>query len=468
MNSQKLFALTLVFSLVGSAVAAHTANVTENTLQPAEGVELVQQHSVFVELIMEENEHDDKDVIDNFGAVVGLVKQCKMQDRGMFDNAVLWFNDQFLFGTKEEKEERNPMGINPNRTHDSVAGEGGFVHENYDANGDLIERWGGCWIPVGFAHAFQSAGNDPDAVREAIEADHVEETQCDIVLESLKEDRDIDTGEEGETVCETEDGQVIRVGGTDRGSKCGAINDNHSHYVTDPNGFQWVIDVSDCDDIEGFLYTVHLQVDPSTNQGIADRADWAYTDGTLRQGAPIAGPDDDIWQECKDAGPLGPDKCTLEYSFLLAINLDLHSPTRGEDDPLAPEHCPEGERFDDRNWALEGESHPHNPEENECGDTHTHPTLDMDIMFHDKAPAWIHDNPYWDSEDTDQTTTGTPPEVQFGSGPGNWDDCMPQSINAESSYQEDAIWDRNFRHPCDSVQDRGFHAHDGSQTTYPS
>lgn len=473
MRYKQLFALVLVGTLIGSAMAAHEAHESElGEAMGAPDVQVVQQHAVFVELIAEDVEDDREEDITNLGVVAGLVKECEEPRGGAFDNAVLWFNDQFLFGSKTDIDEREKMGMNPDRTHDSVDGGDGFVDKNRNADGDIVERWGGCWVPNGFAHAFQSDGNDPETVRAAIDEDNVEISGCEELISLDSADVPPDAKDQ---VCEVDEeaGQPMNDspfrGGTQPGSVCDA-EATHSYYVTDPNGFQWVIDVSeDCDGIEGPLYTAHLQIDPTTNLGIADRADWSYSDGTQRLGVPYMenSTDSELWDDCK-AGGATFDKCSIEYSFLIAANLDDHDPTRSADDDEAPTHCPEGERFDDQNWALHGESHPHSPEEDACGDTHTHPSLDIDIMFHDKAPFWIEESPYWDNAHSDDTTAGTPPEVTFPSGPGNWDACVPQSINAESDYQEAAIQDRTFQHPCDSVQDRGFHAHDGSQTTYPS
>ncbi len=440
--SQRLFALVLVFTLIGSSLAA--GHVYVNTGYIAEDHQLVQQHTVFVSLIKEEGEFPPDEEIIELGAVVGLVKECQTTlSKGPFDNAVLWLNDQFLFGNKTHFDERpvemdtEKMGENPDREHESVEGDEGFVEKNRDDEDRLMERHAGCWIPRGFMHAVQSSGNNGEAVRAVIDAD-------------------IDDSNDSSP-----------------GSHC---QYDVSFYVTDPNGNHWVIDRMDCASINGYMYTSHLQVDPSSphRQGFADRADWAYSDGTVRSGAPYMGPGADTWDECKDANQNGPtfDKCSIEYSFLLSITLDEHSGGR------TITHC-DGDRSGDDNWALSGESHPHHPsdDEHDCGPEHEHEAYNFDLIFHDRAPHWIEQRPYWDNAHTATTTHGTPPSVEFEldpddehgkdttyvcSIPDDWEDP-----DAEP-YQENNIREREWRYPCDSHADRGFHAHDGTQTPRPT
>ncbi len=179
MNSRKLFAMFLVLALSGSALAIQQQQLYQNTGLTAEGLPAIQQHSVFVEIVVEEQ--DQVEQIHQFAAVVGLVKKCK-QVRNVFDNAVLWFNDQFLFGNKSAVEKNvtppSALGENPNRTITQEdftdnnrnngtalgAGTGDNEGGNPDRDGfvsrdGMRERWGGCFIPNGFVHAIGS--DDP-------------------------------------------------------------------------------------------------------------------------------------------------------------------------------------------------------------------------------------------------------------------------------------------------------------------
>src|SRR5919109_1533559 len=109
MGGRKILALAIALAMTGSALAAAQQRLFRSIDDDddgftdgieAQGVVAIQQHSVFVEIVLEVRENVTQ--IHQFAAVVGLVKKCR-EARNIFDNAVLWFNDQFLFGNKTNK-----------------------------------------------------------------------------------------------------------------------------------------------------------------------------------------------------------------------------------------------------------------------------------------------------------------------------------------------------------------------------
>lgn len=265
MNSRKLFALFLVLALTGSALAVQQQrlyrtvqdNPSSEADPEARGLIAIQQHSVFVEIIVEVRENVTQ--IHQFAAVVGLVKKCK-QVRNVFDNAVLWFNDQFLFGNKSNRTVNvtppNAMGRNPeriindseltdpNRNNgsgtwdpatngaevDEVGGapnEGGNpdrdgfvgIRPRTLPNGTVVpanfERWGGCFIPRGFVHAI--GADDPLSTGKVAEVNGITLGLNNIanVKSLLSLDRSCS-------------GCIFEYAG--------------SFYITDPNNHRWVVD----------------------------------------------------------------------------------------------------------------------------------------------------------------------------------------------------------------------------------
>ncbi len=395
----------------------------------------VQQHTIFVELVIEEDrEGGVGQDITPFGAIVGLIKKCDRvaEETSQFDNAVLWFNDQFLFG---DKQSRSGGDENASAPEDALG-------ENPIGS----QIWPGCWIPNGFAHATPSG--EMEGAKTAL----------------AQQKRGIDTFEY-----------------------------DTSFYVTDPNGFSWLVDKYDyetmstlpvdcdeaedtpfadepentsveeecesaeeecdsveekceetkfeaskayCEDIEedgsglfcrsgetGTMWTVHLQVDPQTESGIIDMAPWAKSNGEIRSGMP--------YNESVQNGS------GIEYDFLLAIDVfngpdEVHNNTTEK-------------------GADEGYSHPHNPEVSEDSPGHLHETQELDVFYNESAPAFTEENDYWDEH-------GAPPSVN--------EDC---SNGTSGDPQRDAaVASRTFE-VCDRVDDAGrYHQHDGSQTPRPT
>jgi len=352
-NSRKLFALLMVFALTGSALAAQQ-NTYLNTEHKAKDVTAVQQHSVFVEIVVEAEA--DREQIHDFAAVVGLVKKCK-QVRNVFDNAVLWFNDQFLFGDKETQQKNETdagMGFNPNNS--STEDEDVFIPRNgSDA------RWGGCFIPDGFMHAI--GGDDPYATGNA-RAEVSQNNQTVAKTEQNDTSNQRETRVFGGGLNTNDNIDIVRnLIDLDNGCSGCVFEYQSTFFITDPNGHQWMVDklvypgsfqgnlfqenvFSDncasgdgavpqsdprdsynhqdrcedtpnndskenhcedgsryCDDDSGDesagftatepIFTTKIQVDPESpyDSGFADEANWQYSDGTgPRAGMPY--PDD--------------------------------------------------------------------------------------------------------------------------------------------------------------------------------
>lgn len=422
MNRRKMIALFLVLALTGSALALQQQKVykEDNGDPRAEGVVAVQQHSVFVELIVEQNDTVRQE--HKFAAVVGLVKECK-EVRNVFDNAVLWFNDQFLFGTKANNRTNvtSDFGFNPNRSHNlSNPDDPGFVRAQ-----DNQERWGGCFIPNGFIHAIGQ--DDPYGLEQGVDADAG------------------GTGEPG-TVAAGGDGIGFVKNLIRQDNACNGCIFEYSgtFYITDPNGHGWMVDKTlypvsfegdlfqssgECDEgnflgiqeptdnhhcdraeddgsappnadnhcfdgdaecdgsgshdshkVAGMtlrepLFSVHVQVDPDTRQGFADEAIWAYDSGDLREGMPrYENADTPNYEPCRTLND--GTQCAIEYNFLIAVDFDSFDDfgidveetntnsnvsSQGENEIIADgkEHGFQGADNGDQAW--QGNSHPHNP-----------------------------------------------------------------------------------------------------------
>jgi hypothetical protein len=223
----------MVFALIGSALAAQRDNVyrEDGNVEDieAESVTAVQQHTVFVEIIAEKEKKVNETEIHQFAAVVGLVKQCIQEERNdRFDNAVLWFNDQFLFGDKENNQEKvndtkpdERLGVNNDAEEEN--GTQHFYGAQERNPGPYDERWGGCYIPDGFVHAIGK--DDPFGCGAEGGLADVEETRLDCG----------DLGQSNIDVVE----QLISLDG----SCAGCIFEYQgSFFVTDPNGHDWIVD----------------------------------------------------------------------------------------------------------------------------------------------------------------------------------------------------------------------------------
>ncbi|MGH2669549.1 MAG: hypothetical protein ACRDH5_10650, partial [bacterium] len=174
MNSKQLLGVVAALVISVPAFAAADQYLYHNTGLTAQGVLAIQQHTVFVEIVEEKVRERDVVQIHQFAAVVALVKVCRQEiRRDVFDNAVLWFNDQFLFGDKERNESRknvtrfdgSPGADAPevNRLGVLQAGYKIFETRDIDIGDNTTEsktwnqhgygRWVGCFVPRGFLHA---------------------------------------------------------------------------------------------------------------------------------------------------------------------------------------------------------------------------------------------------------------------------------------------------------------------------
>ncbi len=503
MNSKKAMALALVLAFTGSAMAAGNTYMSHE----ADDVQVVQQHTVFVELVLESDDVDGIDEIHEFGAVVGLVKECVMRGEGQqFDNAVLWFNDQFLFGTKnstgggDHHVPNDALGEQPPpREYDQkgqTEGEPGFL----DAH-ELKERWGGCFIPSGFMHGIsasapygtgslsQTEGDAPgdtnlapsgsEMVKQLIDLDNdcfgcIFEYEATFYITDPNNNRwmvdklvypvslggDLFASGGGE---DCYDGSGISPVPDPRstGVHADECEDDHANKSsTDPGednhrSHDGTGDEQTVEPVVEPIYTVHLQVDPSTGTGFADEAKWAYETGEIRDGAPYPTKGDTTWDLCKEEHMRKEARpCAIEYNFLLAMDFAAFNSTTGT---YQQDNVRHGEGED---WNThQGDSHPHNPdgETNEDGDLkesdrgpeHHHSTVNVDLFFYEESPYFVTQHEYWDEN-------GAPPEV---------DSECEEAIDA-SEEQQDAVKNRAVM-VCDTTSRHGdFHAHDGSQTIH--
>jgi hypothetical protein len=432
----KLHVLVLAIALLVPVGAIHAMSNDQQTYESmrATSVQGVQQHTIFLEMIVESEREGDN--IEPFAAIVGLVKKCnRVKDQSQFDNAVLWFNDQFLFGQKSS-------GGDTNETPETAIGE----------NPPDADLYPNCWIPNGFAHVVPSG--------ELEEAEHAIERE--------------DAGD-GTTF------RGVAVSGT-------TFQHRGSYYVTDPNGASWVVDkftyemsrhchepgngtedetAETCQTesdsflqtsgVYGTLYTVHLQVDSQTQQGFRDVATWSYPDGELRSGLPHNESVEDDPATAENERQTEP---SIEYDFLVAVDLGgggsvVHNDTEG------------GE-------SREGNSHPHRGKDNQtrnndgtCSDgsdgvgdeqqgcapstpRHEHDTQDFDVFYNKSAPNFVEENRYW-------TEDGTPPSVS--------EDCQTgTSGDAERDEAIEARANNGGWIVCDPQVDTPYHKHDGSET----
>ena len=252
MERRRLVAL-LVILLVGiPSLAAADTYLRAGTGLQARGVAAVQQHTVFVEIVQQETVVEDVVQIHQFAAIVALVKNCvNIRERRLFDDAVLWFNDQFLFGDKNRQsivknstevpgESEALGGVMNNPAEDEFdRGEDGTNNTgdetpSWDSDGTLKfmrrfgassgkptgqngnsvggpgpGRWVGCFVPAGFLHAV--GADDPYGIAAS------GTNNIDIVENLIEVDHDPNCA-----------GCVFSYVG--------------SFYVTDPNGFNWLVD----------------------------------------------------------------------------------------------------------------------------------------------------------------------------------------------------------------------------------
>lgn len=444
MEFRRLVAIGLVLALTGSAAAAQQQRLfkpdtfTINDVE-LEHIQAVQQHTIFLEIILQKDQGPGGPDVTPFAAIVGLVKKCDRQpDRQLFDNAVLWFNDQFLFGQKQAFQG------DANQTPDSAIGE----------NPPDAEIWPNCWIPNGFVHVVPNG-----------------------------------TIDEAKQALRHEDDET----GPTRLQRSSTFTYQGSFYVTDPNGARWLVDKfiynlphhchrpgedhdNDTPDNPctsdnlfanafggsetGTMWTVHLQVDSQTQQGFRDQATWAYPNGTLRPGMPYNASTQDDPNTSEDERVTEPP---VEYDFLIVVD---EFPQRGSTVHNESNDAP----------AWQGNSHPHRGKDNQTktdngnciagsdgiGDQqqgcapatpgHQHTTGTFSVFFNKSAPDFVENNPYWNED-------GAPPPVTEDCGTGTSGD--PQRDAAIQARNDSFI-------VCDRQAPSSFHAHNGSETIQPT
>jgi hypothetical protein len=517
---RRVVAVLLVLALTGSALA-----VTQQRLYrgggdgdlEASGVETVQQHSVFVEIVVEEQDVEQE--IHEFGAVVGLIKECK-KVRNVLDNAVLWFNDQFLFGEKQIEEK--------NVTEDAL----GFNPQDNDlmqTNGET-GRWGGCFTPDGFALAigadypFGVGYHDDDLPDREECLDHqVNDNQTCVPpndnMDVVKQLIDLDNRCQG-CIFEYQSsffitdpnypnsfqdvrwlvdkfvyplsvmGNVFQEGEDNVGNQgeCSSGNgtipisdprDNYPHHdrceddVPRNNHECSQDDEDDCrplpksesdgeetDKVDTTvvepLYSVHLQVDWTSPEGMGfiDKAPWEYETGASVKGMPISEDEDDpAYTKCK-SDPIENHECSIEYNFVLAVDFAAFDDT--EDVP--------GENEVDEDGARHGEGQRPQPDAHE-GNSHPHNPNQFSAgpnHKHDTVDLdiFFHEQaPHFVMENKYWDEHGSPPEMT--------EDCST-AANDVSDERRSAVEDRT---PivCDVDSDSSqFHAHDGTETPRPA
>ncbi|MDX1610723.1 MAG: hypothetical protein R3185_00025 [Candidatus Thermoplasmatota archaeon] len=376
MNSRKLFALFLVLALTGSALAVQQQRLykeeSSSDIDPAaEGVIGIQQHSVFVEIIVEQEV--DREQIHQFAAVVGLVKKCK-KVRNVFDNAVLWFNDQFLFGNKSV-DERNvtppdAMGYEPNQTlnvtddmldsnYDAAGApdrDGFASNQTIDSNGDgypeeFYQRWGGCYIPDGFVHAI---GADDPYTWNTVERDSATVNEQGTGVDADQNGSD-DASASGSAGTGGQTGAT-----TDRSVSASASASNETESFVDEDE-EFSTGFSVCDNICLTKQLINLDND-------CEGCIFEYV-GTFY----ITDPNDHRWMIDKFVYPLDmagylgfgddPTNCHLGAGFACGLEADRHR-DRAEDDGI-----PENSFYDDGECEDNGRTvDPEPNREDECAD----------------------------------------------------------------------------------------------------
>jgi len=512
--------VVLALTLTASVLAAQRDNVYRGDEPDAEGVTAVQQHSVFVEIVTEEQKRENETQIHQFAAVVGLVKECvNEQRRDQFDNAVLWFNDQFLFGQKsDEVRDVNQSGLGQNPPDNNLS--------TYEGD---TGRYPGCTIPDGFAVAIgeddpygcgsysvpQDARNasdrcaegtstNVDLVRQLIELDRrcqgcIFEYQSSFFVTDPNDNRWIvdklvyPVSVLGNLFQEGED-NVLRDG--DCASGNGTVpfsdpRDNNPHQDTCRSDgsprYQHSCEDGDgeCQSPEGGaedpvdrappeepedrraanatlvepIYLTHQQVDPLSRgpQGHLDEALWEYDDDTKSQvrGMPRAQDESHpLYDECKTDKFSASLECSVEYTFLIAIDFEAFDDTDrvpGENE-VAEDDAEHGEGAFPQPKARDGNSHPHNPQTFGEGPTHTHDTVNLDLFFTRQAPQFVTENAYWDEY-------GHPPEFAG--------DCSGVGEDANANASRESAIEARSPIVCDVDGDGPFHAHDGSETVDP-
>jgi hypothetical protein len=451
--------------------------------------------------------------------VVGVILKCK-QVRQTFDNAVLWFNDQFLFGEKSN-ETYNKTDPSDSDVMGAVPQDNNYVKRNGETG-----RYGGCYTPDGFAHAIGTddpygVGTDdgaaPDAEtcrsyshdREEASADEevcadppsdnmdVMRTLIDLdnrcrgcifeyqssffisdpnyavtkqdvswivdklvypvsVLGNLFQEGEDNVGNDGD--CTSDNGTVAAVPYSDprdeypHHDRCSGDAGENNHRCTE----------DDCrsadqrkrpeegpaanDTLVEPLFSVHLQVDRGRDrEPFLDRAPWEYKNGAGPVfGMPIAQSEaEEGFVPCQSDRWTPDYECAVQYNFLLAVDFGAFDANETTED--GAKH---GEDRFPQPKARDGNSHPHNTEEVGAGPNHEHDTVSLDIFFHERAPFFVMDNPYWD---------------EFGSPPAVDDECAQPAGDVSSEEREQAIRDRT---PivCDTEMDQDTHEHDGSET----
>jgi len=524
-NSRKLIALFLVFALTGSALAAQQQRLYRGSADgdaEASGVTAVQQHSVFIEIVVEDEEEPDE--VHKFAAVVGLIKKCK-QVRNVFDNAVLWFNDQFLFGDKrnnvEENETEKGLGSQPDLTAEELnatAEEKGFVGESWNGTA----RWGGCYTPDGFAHAI--GADDPFGT---------------VNVEAGGADENVSAEDTQTGIFSADDNRDVVKNLIDLDQRCnGCIFEyDSSFFVVDPNGHEWIVDKylyplsvmgnlfssgqgDDCGDSEsndtaspftiddpreghdpntckddteddrdnhrggsesGFadpalyepLFSVHLQTDTDTPDGLgfADQARFQYnataddTQATAeRNGAIYPGEDAQTREACETT--ITPDRrCSIEYNFLIAVDFaafDGGGTSTGDGDPSVTQR---GENEKTGCAVEHGEGGADNDTAYWQGNSHPHNPENRSA-----SPNHCHSSVNLDIFFHSTAPKYTTDHQYWTDGAGTPVSWGPECNSEEdtetfSEGQDESAIDARTPLVCDDDSDAGeFHAHDGNQT----
>jgi len=503
----------LVLALTGSALAVTQERIYNGDEAEASGVTGVQQHSVFVEIIVEDK--DGEEEVHKFAAVVGLIKKCK-RVRNVFDNAVLWFNDQFLFGEKNNEQVRN-------ETPESALGVNPEDNNLKKPNGET-GRWGGCYTPDGFAFAIGK--DDPYGAGPVFASDEMANA----------------TGREG---CEQARASAADNGyeGNATAGNCGPLDDNmdlvkrlidldqacagcifeyqSSFFISDPNmpdtfeDVSWIVDKmvypvsvlgnlfqegednigndGSCESDDGTVpvsdprdsYPHHDRCDDRSEQGnhdcsdgeachnetqdavlveplfavhlqvdssgmgYVDQAPWTYEDGSDVKGMPITENPFDEAYEGCKTDQRASYECSIEYNFLLAVDFAAF-----DNGPTDSED--EIRETDVRHGKGE------NPQPDAAaGNSHAHNPRTFDAgpqHAHDALTLdvfFYEEAPYFVTENAYWDENGAPPAVN--------EDCSGPEQDVSDERRE-AI---EVRTPivCDTDEDGGeFHAHDGSET----
>ncbi len=446
MNSKKLIALCLVFALTGSAMASHSYD--RNDTGVLEDVQLVQQHTVFVEIVLDKDVEDDIQEIHEFGAVVGYAVECfEDEAREVFDNAVLWFNDQFLFGNKSSQDidrdqcwvpELWAIGIGSNDIHSSIS-DSTPVDDRPALVKELIELDNDCFGCI-FEYEGTFYTTDPNG-----NTWMVDKLVYPVSLGgNLFESGSGDDCHTGASMSPLEDPRSP-----------GAHADECRDRPEDEPDANHQFNDGDTSDGDGEplpplvepLYITHLQVDGP--EGFGDDgeapASEALQDPTLAE---------------HEAHMQAPEN-NGQYTFLLAVDFVAF-----EDQPLgtgnytshdeAGNVTHENATYEDGD-TLVGDSHGEHDDEG-YGDDHRHSTVNLDIFLHHQAPYFVETHNVWEEDPND---AGQTPQVN-----PTCSGMEDPPADPEDDPRDGYIQDRSVI-VCDTTQNTEMHKHDGSQTTYP-